>query len=569
MTVQQFLIRPFIMPKESLSGYLVRLCLSNGYSQPNAIRNKFLTSTIYQFQSNLLGEDDLRVLSVILNKKYEEINKHNLVHWNQNIIQSQSDKYLLKNKVKYCPICLQEYLHHQYIWGLNMVCMCIKHKCELIDKCFWCSSYIDIRNLYLDCCSKCKVKYSNAKFKKVSTKSAQYLSQKELQEGIQKNKPLLKELGNLDVPIFLKLAEASFYLLEGLTDFTERSSEVIQSFRKKNVLQSNSIFLRAFSNVWWMYQNFPNNFNYVLINYLNKKRSQRFIQKEQFEKILNDFPKIEHAYLEFWMKQLDRGLIRKDFSIFMRIENLLEKRSMIGIEEAKKLSRMSREKLLQLAQNGEIRISNEQAANKNKTLFIRESLMAYLEKRNRYVSRNVAAKLLGIQKNSLINIITEGILQQHESKYFAYNVILLSDVENLINNCRGELLKVREQGMLSFHEVLIKFSVCGLSISHILHFILSGKLHPRSLKKDANLSDTLYYKNEIEGCLFRIKNVRHEEKGYYMTEVMKILGIGEKKMRILMEAELLTPEKIITWKDGRNRYLFDKKKVEMYKKVQE
>ena len=47
-----------------------------------------------------------------------------------------------------------------------------------------------------------------------------------------------------------------------------------------------------------------------------------------------------------------------------------------------------------------------------------------------------------------------------------------------------------------------------------------------------------------------------------MQEVISFLGIGEKKMKRLMDSGELVPDKVIIWKDGRKRYFFNKRDVE-------
>lgn len=182
--MQFFLLRPNILENESLSGYLERICIVNGYLNPSWIRKQLFSSSGYQVKSNLLNDVDIEKLACILGRQEEDLKEHGLMYWNYMMTQNKSERYLLKNKVKYCPSCIKEHLHHQYLWGLNMICVCIKHNCELLDSCSQCSSQIDIHHLYFDICPKCKYEYSKAEVINVDPRSTKYLSQSEIYEAI-------------------------------------------------------------------------------------------------------------------------------------------------------------------------------------------------------------------------------------------------------------------------------------------------------------------------------------------------------------------------------------------------
>lgn len=552
----KFLITPKIHPLESLTGFLIRICIENGYPSLNSIRNRLFTSTIYQAQSNLFRDSDIHLISEFCGKNYDNLKKHGLDYWNKKLVNKSLDKYVLKNKVKYCPICIKENNYHQFKWGYNFVCICLTHQCQLIDTCQQCNTRISMEALYSNRCTKCNAIFSDVKSNCIDHISNIYVSQQVLQQIFTRNSILLNDTVDINIKDFLMLAESSFHILEGLKSFTG-DSEFIRVFNKKNVNYNNDIYLTMYSNLWWMYQDFPNNFYRILEKYLSKKRSQRFIQKEQFEKILDNFQWLKEAYIQFWINQLDKGKIRSDFSLFNREKNILEMQTMIGLEEARKVSGISRERLLELIASGLLVADS----NGDKVLISRTSLIEYRTEMNSYIGKNTAAKLLGIQKNGLQGIIDSGLLKQFDTLYYCYKVLLKSEVEDLRIKCCGEIVKVIPKGMLSFHEVLIKYSVTGLSISDIVKFIFEKKLNTLSLSVDGYMKDCFINRNELEKCIDDLKRLRIETEGYYLTEVIQILKIGEKKAHKLMEAGILVPEKIITWKDGRKRYLFSREKV--------
>lgn len=554
------LIRPEICDYESLPSYLERICFANYYSNTAWIR-KLLDSSLYQFQNNLLTHKDFETLELLLGKCKKDLAKHGAIYWCTNLFEKTFDKYILKNRVKYCPNCFQERQIHQYPWGFNLMCICLIHQCELVDVCQQCNSKIGITDLMRGNCRECEFIYSSAKAISVSPDSYVFQSQTEIQAAMFSGTSVMNKIGGINFRDFIDLSEASFHLLEGLQSFISDAPMINNIFKKKNTKFDNSKYLLAYGNVWWMYENFPNNFNHILDVFLSKKsRSHVYTQKGQFEKVIEKYPIIKKAYSQFWVNKFDDGTVRKDLSLFRVDETLLEQRKMISREEIKEITGMTYVYMNNMVDSGKIDMKVVELGGKTRYLVDRNSLEKTLREAYDYVNKKEAALLLGIQRGSIVELIKAGILEEVKTSFAVYKKIPRQQVINLLQKCRGKPYK-NTAGLISFHDALIKFSVCGLNIVRLIEFTINKKIHPKSKNTEGNLADNLYEEGQLEACVRAIKEEKQCQEGYYLTDVMKLLRIGEKKMWALINNKVLEPSTIIEWKDGRKRYLFDTDKV--------
>lgn len=147
------LLKPAIHPKcfkdESPIGYLVRLAKRNDYDS-------------YRW---LLNTDNFSRLNN-LSKLFNELDKS---EWSgfqyvDELVREVSQLLIphLLNKLRYCPICLDEYSYWRAAWHMKVSVVCNKHKVWLVDRCPCCQREIRFGSANLNRC-KCGGKLSEAK----------------------------------------------------------------------------------------------------------------------------------------------------------------------------------------------------------------------------------------------------------------------------------------------------------------------------------------------------------------------------------------------------------------------
>jgi hypothetical protein len=118
-------------------------------------------------------------------------------------------------------------------------------------------------------------------------------------------------------------------------------------------------------------------------------------------------------------------------------------------------------------------------------------------------------------------------------------------VRTFLDTYRGKYVCC-ELESIKFHDLICKYNISGLSIVKILEFTRDRVLNPVAFVKNGSLSDNYYVASELKECLKYLREERQNLIGYNMTEVLKLLRIGEKKMWNLVNQGILVPDQIQT-----------------------
>lgn len=564
----QFLLRPEICDEESLSGYIQRVVRLNQYKTSFGLC-KLLKSSHIDIHNNLLNEKSTVFLARLTNNDFGRLISRSYRNWLED--QEYGSKHLLRDKIKFCPLCLKQKGIHKYKWGFHPVCICLDHHQILIDHCSNCREKINLYDLLQrGACKGCGFTFTSTNEHWIESDSMYVDSQIKIQQLLFNEVPVLNEIGGLDVEHFFRLAEVSFHILEGLQSFIDNEPIKIGSFQNKRKGSLDNIrHLVSWGNVIWMYQDFPNHYYIVLSEFSRKNKKTMYEQKIRYELglTIKEFTMIKSAYDKFWIQQLNEGRIRRDFSIFKQNEKLLQLRESLRREEVKKETGMSYDKLNQLQKVGSLDMESNPMGEHQKYIVNRTSLTQLLKDREGYIHKKEAASLLGLQRESVLNLVNGGILKEYATPYASYKLLKKREVEDILNDCCGHY-DLFFKG-IKFHDALIKYSVNGLKIIDLIYFTKEGVIHPRTREIGGTLADVLYSKSELDTCLGLLKNEFHNKNGYYLTDLLKMLHIGEKKLKSLLKEKAIVPDKTILLKDGRKRYLFSQIQFQILQEIME
>lgn len=551
--------------QESLASYLYRISRENYYPSISFIAQD-LDMTVPRLNNNLFSAKQLEIISQRTRKPIELLQHFSADYFIQRLGTEITGKFLLKNRVKYCISCFQENCYHKLSWTCLPLNICTRHNLVLIEKCLHCHSYISLTSLMTNVCARCGEKYTSGVFKGDSLDN--YSTQIQL---ILHN--CLFSEDNVSTPFtcsvndFFCLMSSTYYILEGMNSYLG-DGERIRGFHNKNEGNRNGASqMHAFNNAFWVYQDFPRNFFKVLNDFIaTKKPPIMYEQKGQFEKIfqIESFAEITEAYKSFWVDKIDQGVIRRDFSIFKKDPETLKQRKFISKDEIRTTVGMSYEKLEQLSAHDELHMKVESKGKKARYLVEKSSFESVLEEKKYLITKREASLMLGIQRDSIPKLISAGLLKTYRKNTSHFEQLSHDEVKKLMDDCRGRVVKGEING-LKMHEALITYSVNGLSIVRIIQFTKQGILHPKSRIENGTLADNVYQVFELERCVNMIRKEQSELNGYYLSDVLRILKIGEKKAWSMINQGKLVPERIITLKDGRHRYLFDREQIEQLK----
>ncbi|CAM4518930.1 TniQ family protein [Paenibacillus typhae] len=557
----RLLLRPRINDEESLVGYVERISARNCCKDSLGIYHLLYSST-RDLQNNMFSNEDAIILEDLTGQISDVLTSKSYFQW---IVSHQSSSnYVLRNQIKFCPECVKIKGIHKYIWGFHPVCICLEHQRNLINLCPKCNKNITLTELLRSgICKRCSCKIlTDAKNESII--SPEYISSQTLiQRCFLEGDPLLRNINIRNTEDFFCLAKMSFHILEGLQSFLNEEHLLINAFtNKRNGSLDNQKSLISWGNFVWMYDNFPMNYYQVLNEFSKKNRKTLYEQKSRYEELMvnKEFSIIRKAYEHFWIGKLNEGSIRKDFSVFKSNEQLIKKRTALRREEVKHATGMGYRKMNRLREIGKLDLQLNGFGNQHRYIVSQDSLNKVIEDRNTYIHKHEAASILGITSDSITLLIKAEILQEYETSYAHNKMMLKRDIEDLLQEFSGTY-QPSFKG-ISFHDALIKYSVIGLKIVDLMRFTKDEILHPRIKCLNGTLADVSYSDYELERCIRRLKEERRETKGYYFSEIMKILHIGEKRLKLSLIEKQIEPDEIIIFKDGRKRYLYFLSKVE-------
>ncbi|MNC14338.1 Helix-turn-helix domain protein [compost metagenome] len=278
-------------------------------------------------------------------------------------------------------------------------------------------------------------------------------------------------------------------------------------------------------------------------------------QLKNFEVIFKNsrYERVQVAYNQFWLNELEKGTVRSDLSVFKYDQDLLNEKRHLRLEEAKRQG-ISKPRIQNLTQSGIIELRAEWNGKMPQYFIAKDQMIEYQKIQEKYITKMKVAEILGVKKESVTQLIQEGWLTEAKLPYDHNYRFSKDEVEILLKTITGEY-KPNADG-IAFHKALNKYSIIGLTVSKLIKFIHQGLLHPQVKVKGGNLSSTFFRKEEIGQCIEVMKLSRREEKGMTLTEVIQYLHIGERKMKRYMITGELLPYTVVTWNDGRQRYFF-------------
>jgi hypothetical protein len=127
-----YLVRPQLMEGESLKGYIYRFYSNNGTEVPNTIWR-----LIFELYKHDNPEESLvkRLHNIIRQTnamaEYNWLKDHHLLDY----INIKNQHFLNTSQCRFCPKCLNETDLHWALWNVPMFTVCLKHECQLINRC--------------------------------------------------------------------------------------------------------------------------------------------------------------------------------------------------------------------------------------------------------------------------------------------------------------------------------------------------------------------------------------------------------------------------------------------------
>lgn len=488
-----------LIADESLASYIYRLGKENGHNSVRMLASA-LGSSVAKTNNNEFTADALNAISMYSGLPYEVLNKASANSYKAIIGNTNYDRYILKNKVKYCPECINNLRYHRIKWFLHPLHICLEHNVELVEVCPLCKSSISMNSLMIGKCLKCD---TSLKSKSIITSQLNqfnpiYLeSQFELYKWIFDQSFRFKD--NISPEMYLNLMHSSFYLLSGMPDFINSGNgQILACHNNSGRVRSGTALSNAFANAYWLYNEFPQNFNHVLEEFYLRKNKWSYSKKAKFEEIFSNpvYGDIYTAYKTFWVRKSDEGAIRVDFSLFKKDPTLLKSRAFLRKDEVQRVARIGSHKLRRLQEQNKLTIVS---LSKRKQLLGTDTFEQLARDRNGLITKTEVGLLLGIRSSNLNKLVNGDLLSIVKNGTYKYKKYSLDEVRELMNKCRGRV--IREPQGVNINKLMAIYNRFGLSIVELLRLTLEGKINPITRVEGGTLKDNYYDIDEVFNCL--------------------------------------------------------------------
>lgn len=421
--------------EESLASFLYRLSDVNHYPSISAMTS-FIQITVPKLNNNEFFNQQIALISKLSGIETDVLYKTSHLQL-QELLGGFHDKLILKNKVKYCPLCIREQSFHKHSWCLVPLNLCMEHQVHLVDRCQGCGEWISLTTLMAGICNCGFVLYNAVCL--VETNSDCLMSQSKLYTAVF-GLECTSFPFDLVLKNFLNLVLHSYQLLDGLEGFLGSHGKLKIFHNSTKGPRHNKDHYNAYNNAYWMYQDFPNRFVIVLDAFLqNTKTKVMYERKARFERLfeLEKYNVVSEAYDYYWIDKADQGAVRADFSIFKKKPELLDQRKDIPKDEIRTTIGMSYEKIEQLGYDNVIELNTSNQRNWKRYQVNKSSFNNFVHDWGNYITRGETALILGIQRDSITKLIKAGLLKTYNTGSGRHEKLSRGEVISLLIECRG------------------------------------------------------------------------------------------------------------------------------------
>ncbi|MBM7620164.1 putative metalloprotease [Bacillus tianshenii] len=558
----KFLKKIEILPNESITSILYRLAEANYYQGPKIIAD-FLHMNMYTIDSNNFSRKQCEKILSFINKTPADLYARSTVcHTKDN------DLLVMRSRVKFCPACIKDTPHHQWLWNFTVVNICLKHSIILVDKCPKCFEKISVKALLKRTCRKCSFPFNNTSPKNIKEDSLLYKSQNDMYNRIF-HKPI-EILSELSLEKYIQFAKEILVIFEDQNSFTASTETKVHSFRKVKGGNyfNNEDLAHALCNVYWLLTDINENLPKVLNGFEKLNYSKRKRRMLQFKKLLqsNEGSYLQNAYNTFRQQQIEEGNTSRNVASYDKKSALKIKDKYYVKRELPKVLNISLEKLNDLIQKKLLepkKVSRGKAVhylfNKHEVEHLMKQIKTEKEDAIGYYE---AKDMLGVSFESVKELVKKEILTEKEYVWRSEKCLSRTEIKAILCNVGNVTFDINLSEYISLKDVLDKYKTSGISIPLLLQSIRNNKLRPRTNVTNANITNFFFRISEIKSVLEAIKRKNQNQKGYHFIDITKMMNISDRTLHKLIECKLLEqPEKTISPK-GRTLYWFPKKVVD-------
>ncbi|WNQ09684.1 TniQ family protein [Paenibacillus aurantius] len=536
--MSKFLIRPRPEPDESISSFLIRV------SQSNQIQPQFIYKLLsiyddssissYFLDTIEISKKDLSLLENLVCYEEEILKKmfifpfdksgNEYIYFDANVNISS----ICTKKLKVCSYCLKENNYFRKIWSLINLTSCPVHSSMLIDDCQQCLKPITWWSPDIFRCS-CGHEHKNSKLI-AANEECLYLSEVIFEKcGTKTIDFLHKRSSVLDQMNFQSLNSSILFIAKFLGECRNISHFSSFNYNLEEFSSLQSKVIKVFSD--W-----PNEF-YKFLEKVKVTNSNK-----KYTNIMGDFGRF---YIELFASRNDNLVIlRKGFINYLlenfnsysnpnfpNIVNMYEELVLTGSPAARYL-KTSREKLIRLIDNHEIKGQISKKSTGTSIIVIKKSLEEYKTNKDKndqqFLSYQEVQKYLnvgfGIDDIEKYGYIEYSYKDNYNSKYFEKH-----SIDKLINSLKSKVIYqvTDESSMINFQKVVNIGQANKLcSSGRLVEMIVNEELLPCAIGTGIGLNALMFNKMDVKD-FFRQKIIEIQGEDLRTVEVARMFSVKE------------------------------------------
>ncbi|HEY9769455.1 MAG TPA: TniQ family protein [Coleofasciculaceae cyanobacterium] len=577
--------RPKPYEDEDLAGYILRLSQVNRYSSPQWIYN---LASIPQYAANGNFCDrttsDFSKLAQLLSVEESTLWKMAFREYKSNKVarvkffgRSLPTYNLSKLTAKVCPCCLAEKSYCRKIWNLIPLTVCPIHHCLLLDVCPACDRTIRWDRNSVNECKYCQSDWRNIQPEILELPDTipshllfaacglEQLGQAQLQL-IGERHPIL----NLELEHLVSLLT---FIAGQLVDIGDTTGKFIATSRSNQELHD------LLFSAWDYLKDFPQSFESFL-EWRKKKSSHSDrntgISKDFghfYGRLYKNFPRhtfgfLHKAFENYLATQWDGGYLNTKLGR-IKMPDDVERKFLSGAETAK-LLKMKEAWVLRSVQCGMLKGRLRKMGKRTSVLVERESAEAYLQNLANAISTEEVAKILGIGRKAVVDLIEHSCLSAFRGRtadgYLRWLINRNAPVE-LLNRIDALLKEKTDRGKIdkcSFDLAIRRLSGSGCSIGRFVSAILDRTIVPVGKIQRIGLKQYCFDTQNIDRLVEDY--YKKDEQVLNVSDIAILLGIKQQVAafwidRGFMSAEIKPgkhrPRKVlkVSIEEFRNQYI--------------
>jgi hypothetical protein len=536
--------RPKPYVDEDLAGYILRLCQINRYSSPQWIYNLAEISH-YAANGNFFDRTtrDLSQLAQLLSIEESRL-------WKMAFGDSKSSKLvtvkffgrplptynLSKQTAKVCPYCLAENPYCRKIWNLIPLTVCPIHHCLLIDICPQCDRPIRWDRNSVNKCKYCKLDWRDVRSEILELPKTIPSHLLFAACGLEKlGKAELQLIGDRHPILNLELEHlvSLFTFVAGqLVDIGDTTGKFIATSRSNRELHD--LFLSA----WDYLKDFPQSFERFLEWRKNRvSHSDRDIGISKdfgnfYRRLYKNFPRhtfgfLHKAFENYLANQWDGGYLNTKLGRIQMPDDV-DRKFLSGVETAK-LLKITEAWVLRLVECGTLKGRLRKMGKRTSVLVERESAEAYLQNLKNSISPRDVAKILGIERKTIVNLIENSCIAAFRGRTVDGHQKWLIDRNapvELLNRIDVLLNKTKEiTDRCSFDLAIRRLSGSGCTIGSLVRAILDKTIVPINKDQGIGLKQYCFDIQDVDRLVEEY--FKEDEEILTVLDVATLLGVKQ------------------------------------------